>query len=73
MQSCGSQYNHNHLCLQPSHFLRFRFLCLVYARIKDRRDVEKVGVIPLADNEPSDQYLYVLTSPMLAPSPRFSF
>ncbi|KAK4329477.1 hypothetical protein Pmani_000165 [Petrolisthes manimaculis] len=53
--------------------LALYFIGLVYARIKDRRDVEKVGVIPLADNEPSDQYLYVLTSPMLAPSPRFSF
>ncbi|KAK4306466.1 hypothetical protein Pmani_021719 [Petrolisthes manimaculis] len=48
--------------------LALYFIGLVYARIKDRRDVEKVG-----DNEPSDQYLYVLTSPMLAPSPRFSF
>ncbi|KAK4318756.1 hypothetical protein Pmani_010248 [Petrolisthes manimaculis] len=40
--------------------LALYFIGLVYARIKDRRDVEKVGVIPLADNEPSDQYLYVL-------------
>ncbi|KAK4305258.1 hypothetical protein Pmani_022845 [Petrolisthes manimaculis] len=35
--------------------LALYFIGLVYARIKDRRDVEKV-----ADNEPSDQYLYVL-------------
>ncbi|KAK4307821.1 hypothetical protein Pmani_020454 [Petrolisthes manimaculis] len=40
--------------------LALYFIGLVYARIKDRRDVEKVGVIPLADNKPSDQYLYVL-------------
>ncbi|KAK4305797.1 hypothetical protein Pmani_022322 [Petrolisthes manimaculis] len=40
--------------------LALYFIGLVYARIKDRRDVEKVGVIPLGDNEPSDQYLYVL-------------
>ncbi|KAK4295122.1 hypothetical protein Pmani_032305 [Petrolisthes manimaculis] len=37
--------------------LALYFIGLVYARIKDRRDVEKVGVIPLADNEPSHQYL----------------
>ncbi|XP_068225345.1 uncharacterized protein [Palaemon carinicauda] len=31
---------------------------LVYARIMDKRDVEKVGATPLPDNDPEDQYLY---------------
>ncbi|KAK4292321.1 hypothetical protein Pmani_034902 [Petrolisthes manimaculis] len=46
-----------HLYIQLCHGFQRELLLLVLC---DRRDVEKVGVIPLADNEPSDQYLYVL-------------
>ncbi|XP_063584721.1 polycystin-1-like protein 2 [Penaeus indicus] len=31
---------------------------LVYARIMDKKDIEKVGATPLADNSPADRYLY---------------
>ncbi|XP_069937974.1 polycystin-1-like protein 2, partial [Cherax quadricarinatus] len=34
------------------------FIGLIYARIMDKKDVEKVGATPLADNNPSDHYLY---------------
>ena len=34
------------------------FLLLVYARYKDKKDLEKLGVTPLSDNQPSDQYFY---------------
>ena len=33
---------------------------LIYARFKDRKDLEKLGVTPLPDNHPSDQYYYQL-------------
>ncbi|CAF1690248.1 unnamed protein product, partial [Adineta ricciae] len=33
-------------------------LLLVYARYKDKKDLEKLGVTPLPDNQPSDQYFY---------------
>ncbi|CAF1313923.1 unnamed protein product [Adineta ricciae] len=34
------------------------FLLLVYARYKDKKDLEKLGVTPLPDNQPSDQHFY---------------
>ncbi|CAF1035223.1 unnamed protein product [Adineta ricciae] len=33
-------------------------LLLVYARYKDKKDLEKLGVTPLPDNQPSDQFFY---------------
>ena len=33
-------------------------LLVIYARRKDRKDMEKLGVIPLPDNHVSDQYYY---------------
>jgi hypothetical protein len=33
---------------------------LVYARHKDKRDVEKLGVTPLPDNNPAEHYFYQL-------------
>ncbi len=33
-------------------------LLAIYARSKDKKDVEKLGVIPLPDNHKSDQYFY---------------
>jgi hypothetical protein len=33
-------------------------LFLVYARIKDKKDIEQLGVIPLPDNKMEDKYLY---------------
>ncbi len=33
-------------------------LLIIYARYKDKKDVEKLGVTPLADNHKSDQYFY---------------
>ncbi|CAF1529483.1 unnamed protein product, partial [Adineta steineri] len=33
-------------------------ILMIYARFKDRKDFEKLGVTPLADNNKSDQYLY---------------
>ncbi|KAG7154293.1 Polycystic kidney disease protein 1-like 2-like 4, partial [Homarus americanus] len=33
---------------------------LIYARIMDKKDVEKVGATPLPDNNPDDHYLYNL-------------
>jgi hypothetical protein len=33
-------------------------LLIIYARYKDKKDVEKLGVTPLPDNHKSDQYLY---------------
>ncbi|XP_065066412.1 uncharacterized protein LOC135692255 [Rhopilema esculentum] len=34
------------------------FVLLAYCRYKDKKDVEKIGVFPLEDNHPSDNYLY---------------
>nr|XP_045617521.1 uncharacterized protein LOC123770009 [Procambarus clarkii] len=34
------------------------FIILIYARIMDKKDVEKVGATPLPDNKPNDHYLY---------------
>jgi polycystin 1L2 len=31
---------------------------LIYARFKDKKDLEKLGVTPLPDNHKSDQYYY---------------
>ncbi|MPC09664.1 Polycystic kidney disease protein 1-like 2 [Portunus trituberculatus] len=36
------------------------FIGLVYARIMDKKDMEKIGATPLTDNNPNDHYLYVL-------------
>lgn len=33
---------------------------LVYARRKDKRDADKLGVTPLADNAPGDEHVYQL-------------
>ena len=33
-------------------------LVVIYARYKDRKDQQKLGVIPLPDNHPADQYFY---------------
>jgi polycystin 1L2 len=33
-------------------------LLILYARYKDKKDVEKLGVTPLPDNHQSDQYFY---------------
>ncbi|CAF3869870.1 unnamed protein product, partial [Adineta steineri] len=33
-------------------------ILMIYARFKDKKDFEKLGVTPLADNNKSDQYLY---------------
>ena len=33
-------------------------LLMIYARWKDRRDIEKLGVTPLPDNHKSDEYFY---------------
>ena len=33
-------------------------LLMIYARFKDREDLEKLGVTPLPDNQKPDQYLY---------------
>ncbi|UJR21041.1 hypothetical protein I4U23_024141 [Adineta vaga] len=33
-------------------------LLMIYARFKDRKDLEKLGVTPLPDNQKPDQYLY---------------
>ncbi|CAL1292788.1 unnamed protein product [Larinioides sclopetarius] len=33
-------------------------LFLIYARWKDRKDVQKLGATPLPDNEPGDKYIY---------------
>ena len=34
------------------------FILVIYSRYKDRKDLQKLGVTPLADNHPSDQYFY---------------
>ncbi|XP_070581325.1 polycystin-1-like protein 2 [Ptychodera flava] len=34
------------------------FILLIWARRKDKKDIEKWGVTPLADNNPSDKYFY---------------
>jgi hypothetical protein len=31
---------------------------MIYARYKDKKDIEKLGVTPLPDNHKSDQYFY---------------
>ncbi len=31
---------------------------MIYARYKDKKDLEKLGVTPLPDNQKSDQYFY---------------
>ncbi|XP_063839801.1 uncharacterized protein LOC135088742 isoform X2 [Scylla paramamosain] len=36
------------------------FIGLVYARIMDKKDLEKIGATPLSDNNPNDHYLYIL-------------
>ena len=33
----------------------------IWARVHDRRDLEKLGATPLPDNDPSDKYLYEIT------------
>ena len=33
-------------------------LLVIYARYKDKKDLEKLGVTPLLDNHKSDQYFY---------------
>ena len=33
-------------------------LLIIYARYKDKKDIEKLGVTPLPDNHKSDQYFY---------------
>ena len=33
-------------------------LLMIFARYKDRKDLEKLGVTPLSDNHPDDQYFY---------------
>ncbi|ESN95043.1 hypothetical protein HELRODRAFT_124863, partial [Helobdella robusta] len=33
-------------------------LALIWARWKDKKDFEKLGVTPLPDNDPNDKYLY---------------
>ena len=33
-------------------------LLMIYSKYKDRKDVEKLGVTPLGDNQREDQYLY---------------
>ena len=35
-------------------------LLMIYARCFDKKDLEKLGVTPLPDNHPSDQYFYQL-------------
>ena len=45
-------------------YLTVIFVCIIYiiliiyARYKDRKDVQKLGVTPLPDNHKSDQYIY---------------
>ena len=34
------------------------FILIIYARWNDKKDLEKLGVTPLPDNHPSDQYFY---------------
>jgi hypothetical protein len=36
-------------------------LLIIYARYKDKKDIEKLGVIPLPDNHKSDKYFYQIT------------
>ncbi len=33
---------------------------VIYARFKDKKDIEKLGVTPLPDNHKSDEYFYQL-------------
>ncbi len=33
-------------------------ILIIYARFKDKKDIEKLGVTPLPDNHQSDQYYY---------------
>ena len=33
-------------------------ILMIYSRYKDRKDLQKLGVTPLPDNHPSDQYFY---------------
>jgi polycystin 1L2 len=33
-------------------------ILIIYARFYDRKDLQKLGVTPLPDNNPADQYLY---------------
>ncbi|CAF4412843.1 unnamed protein product, partial [Adineta steineri] len=33
-------------------------ILIIYARFKDKKDVEKLGVTPLVDNNKSDHYYY---------------
>jgi hypothetical protein len=33
-------------------------ILMIYARFKDKKDIEKLGVTPLPDNHKSDQYFY---------------
>ncbi|CAF3596750.1 unnamed protein product [Rotaria sp. Silwood1] len=34
------------------------FLLVIYARYKDKKDIEKLGVTPLSDNDSNNQYFY---------------
>ncbi|CAF1454324.1 unnamed protein product [Rotaria sp. Silwood1] len=34
------------------------FLLVIYARYKDKKDIEKLGVTPLSNNDSNDQYFY---------------
>ncbi len=36
------------------------FILMIYARFKDKKDIEKLGVTPLPDNHKSDEYFYQL-------------
>ena len=35
-----------------------KLILVIFLRYKDRKDLEKLGVIPLPDNHKSDQYFY---------------
>jgi len=35
-------------------------ILMIYARLKDKKDIEKLGVTPLPDNQKSHQYFYQL-------------
>ncbi|CAF1640812.1 unnamed protein product, partial [Adineta ricciae] len=36
----------------------FYIILMIYSRYKDKKDIEKLGVTPLIDNEKSDEYYY---------------
>lgn len=60
---CERTFSRNDQLMEWLQLTNYQLLILFLFSLslyKDRKDVEKVGVIPLADNEPTDQYLYVL-------------